>query len=185
MATKPKKAAGTLYDCIRDILELARANVARTVNTTQVAANWLIGREIVEEEKAGKRRAVYGAEQLRELAARLKADFGSGYGVDNLELFRRFYLEYPQLLSGGSSDAPRRKSGLLENSEAMRRKSGAAAVALEIRHAASGEFRQVVYAARGQSAPMPSISPPDWQTGVLHANLSWTHSHPSPFTLHR
>ena len=121
MATKPKQVASTLYHRIRDILESARANVARTVNTTQVVANWLIGREIVEEEQAGKRRAVYGTEQLRELAARLRAGFGSGYGVDNLELFRRFYLEYPQLLSGGNSDAPRRKSGLSENSEAVRR----------------------------------------------------------------
>jgi len=42
MAMKPKNAAGTLYGRICDILELARANVSRTVNTTQVAANWLI-----------------------------------------------------------------------------------------------------------------------------------------------
>ena len=164
MAATPKKASGTLYDRIRDILESARANVARTVNTTQVVANWLIGREIVEEEQAGKRRAAYGAEQLRELAARLRVDFGSGYGVDNLELFRRFYLEYPQLLSGGNSDAPRRKSGLLQNSDAVRRKSRAAAASLEILHAA-----------RGQSALMPSLSPADWQPGVLHPHLSWTH----------
>ena len=48
MATKPKKAvAGTprLYSRIRSILESARASVARTVNATQVVANWLIGRE--------------------------------------------------------------------------------------------------------------------------------------------
>ena len=175
MATKAKVATGTLYDRIRDILESARANVARTVNTTQVVANWFIGREIVEAEQAGKRRAVYGAEQLRELAARLKVDFGSGYGVDNLELFRRFYLEYPQLLSGGNSDAPRRKSGLLENSEAVRRKSGAAALALEILHAASGESSPAVHAARGQLAIAPSLSSHAWQPGVLHPNLSWTH----------
>ncbi len=117
MVTKPKKAASTLYHCIRDILESARANVARTVNTTQVVANRLIGCDIVEKAQAGKRRAVYGAEQLRDLATRLRTDFGSGYGVDNLELFRRSYIEYPQLLSGGNSDALRRNSGLLENSD--------------------------------------------------------------------
>lgn len=154
MATKPKKAvAGTpgLYDRIRNILESARSSVARTVNTTQVVANWLIGREIVEEEQAGKRRAVYGADLLRDLAARLKADFGSGYGVDNLELFRRFYVEYPHLLLGGNSDAARRKSGLLANSETVRRKSEAA---LEIQHAVRGE---------------------SWRPGKLNPNLSWTH----------
>lgn len=87
------------------------------------------------------RRAVYGGEQLRELTSRLKADFGSGYGVDNLELFRRFYLEYPQWLSGGISDAARRKSGLLENSETVCRKSVAA---LEIHHAMRVESQEEV-----------------------------------------
>lgn len=154
MATKPKRAvAGTpgLYDRIRNILESARVGVARTVNTTQVVANWLIGREIVEEEQAGKRRAVYGADLLRDLAARLKADFGSGYGVDNLELFRRFYLEYPHLLLGANSDAARRKSGMLAKFETVRRKSE---VALEIQHAVRGE---------------------SWRPGKLNLNLSWTH----------
>ena len=165
--TKPKAAvpdAPGLYDRIRDILESARAGVARTVNTTQVMANWLIGREIVEEEQRGKRRATYGAEQLRELAVRLKVNFGSGYGVDNLEMFRRFYLEYPQLLSGEISDAPRRKSGLLENSDAVRRKSEALPIALQILHAVSG-----------QSATASSLSSQAWRPGVLHPNLSWTH----------
>ena len=117
MSVKSKKQVPDtphLFDRVRDILESARANVARTVNSTQVVANWLIGRELVEEEQQGKRRAGYGAALLRELAARLKADFGSGYGVDNLELFRRFYLEYPQLLPAVNSDAVRRKSDRLE-----------------------------------------------------------------------
>lgn len=166
MVAKPKKVASTLYHRIRDILESARANIVRTVNTTQVVANWLIGREIVEEEQAGNRRAVYGAEQLRELASRLKADFGSGYGVDNLELFRRFYLVYPQLLLAGKSDAPRRKSDRLENSEAVRRKSRAAGISPEI-----------LDAVHELSVPMSSLSlsPADWQPGVLHPHLSWTH----------
>ena len=42
-----------IYDRIREILESVRINVARAVNTTQVVANWLIGREIVEEEQLG------------------------------------------------------------------------------------------------------------------------------------
>lgn len=149
-----RKTPAVVYQRIRGILESARAGIARTVNTTQVMANWLIGREIVEEEQKGKRRADYGAELLRELAMRLKADFGSGYGVDNLELFRRFYLEYPQLLPGVNSDALRRKSVQPENSETARRKFGASVDALEIQHAPRGE---------------------SWQPGRLHSNLSWTH----------
>ena len=56
MGPKPKEAVTTasrLHDRIREILESARASVARSVNTTQVVANWLIGREIVEEEQRG------------------------------------------------------------------------------------------------------------------------------------
>jgi hypothetical protein len=47
----PKPTA--IYDRIRGILESARSNIARSVNSTQVVANWLIGREIVEEEQGG------------------------------------------------------------------------------------------------------------------------------------
>jgi hypothetical protein len=45
------KQIGSVYERIRQILESARTTVARSVNTTQVVANWLIGREIVEEEQ--------------------------------------------------------------------------------------------------------------------------------------
>jgi predicted GNAT family N-acyltransferase len=61
------KKKAPVYERIRQILESARSSVARTVNTTQVVANWLIGREIVEEEQRGKRRAGYGEELLKEI----------------------------------------------------------------------------------------------------------------------
>lgn len=156
---KPKKAAPEtplLFDRVREILESARSNIARTVNTTQVVANWLIGLEIVEEEQQGKRRAGYGVELLRELAARLKAHFGSGYGVDNLELFRRFYLEYPQLLPKVNSDAVRRKSDPSEKSETVRRNLAASM---------DSNVAYIANAVRAES----------WQPGQLNPNLSWTH----------
>ena len=107
-AAKPeaKKAAKPLFSRVREILDAARARVVRTVNTTQVAANWLIGREIVEEEQRGQRRAGYGAKLLADLSTRLTAEFGRGYSADNLEAFRQFYLDYPQLIS----ETPSRKS---------------------------------------------------------------------------
>ena len=70
MATKkavPAKPAP--YRRVREILETARVSIARTVKTTQVVANWLVGREIIEEEQRGQRRADYGAERLHKLAA--------------------------------------------------------------------------------------------------------------------
>jgi len=53
----PAKEISGVYQRIREILESARAGVARTVNTTQVVANWLIGREIVEGQQRGRKRA--------------------------------------------------------------------------------------------------------------------------------
>ncbi|MGJ7511043.1 PDDEXK nuclease domain-containing protein [Variovorax sp. GT1P44] len=122
---KRADAAPPLFRRVREILDAARAGVARTVNTTQVAANWLIGREIVEEEQRGQRRADYGARLLAELSERLNAEFGRGYSVDNLEAFRQFYLDYPQLISEtvprNSSEAPNLPPS--ERSESLSRKS--------------------------------------------------------------
>jgi predicted GNAT family N-acyltransferase len=78
-----------LYHRIREILESARTGVARTVNTTQVMANWLIGREIVEEEQRGKKRAGYGERLIANLSAQITVEYGGGYSVNNLEHFPR------------------------------------------------------------------------------------------------
>ncbi len=81
MGKKSKKdVAGTprLYDRIRKILETARASVARSVNTTQVVAYWLIGREIVEEDQQGRKRARYGERLLSELADKLTGGIWPG-----------------------------------------------------------------------------------------------------------
>ncbi len=45
----------TIFGRIVDILEETRGHVARTVNSAMVVANWLIGREIVEEEQKNRR----------------------------------------------------------------------------------------------------------------------------------
>lgn len=153
-------AVPPLYGRIREILESARNHVARTVNTTQVIANWLIGREIVEEEQQGKKRAGYGAELLVDLAARLKADFGAGYGVDNLELFRRFYLEYPRLLPEEISDAVRRKSGRASDSFDS----------ASISDAARRNFAALPMSLQVSPDPEAPLAP-----GRLSPSLSWTH----------
>ena len=142
-----------LYERIREILELARTNISRTVNTTRVVANWLIGREIVEEEQKGEERAEYGHQLLEEISEHLKSEFGAGYSVDNLELFRRFYLVYSDLIS----DALRRKSFEEANIfDALPRKLNKTnrPFGFEIGHTVSND----------------SCKP-----GQLHSNLSWTH----------
>jgi predicted nuclease of restriction endonuclease-like (RecB) superfamily len=85
---------------IHDILEQARRQVLRSVNTEMVRAYWLIGREIVEEEQQGQARAGYGEALISQLAAELQARFGKGYTRSNLQYMRQFYLAFPALLDG-------------------------------------------------------------------------------------
>ena len=92
----PDPAADQLYGRIAQILEQARGQVARTVNTAMVHAYWHIGREIVEVEQAGAARAGYGEQVVKQLAARLGAAFGKGFSVQNLRYMRQFYLAFPQ-----------------------------------------------------------------------------------------
>jgi len=84
-----------LYRRVAEILEQARAQVARTVNTAMVTAYWLVGREIVEVEQSGEERANYGEDQVKQLSARLVRSFGKGFGWRNLFSMRAFYLAFP------------------------------------------------------------------------------------------
>ncbi|HEX4422292.1 MAG TPA: DUF1016 N-terminal domain-containing protein [Kofleriaceae bacterium] len=84
-----------LYDRVAEILEQARSQVARTVNTAMVQSYWLIGREIVEVEQVGQARAGYGDEIIELLSTRLRTGFGKGFSVANLRKMRQFYLAFP------------------------------------------------------------------------------------------
>lgn len=84
-----------IYSRIHHIIENARGNIMRAVNSEMVQAYWLIGKEIVEEEQKGKGRAEYGKKLLENLAVNLKADFGEGFDDSNLRYIRKFYLVYP------------------------------------------------------------------------------------------
>ena len=61
----------------------------------QVYTNYEIGRRIFEQEQQGADRAQYGKEPVRDLAARLTGEFGSGFSKTNLKYMRRLYLAYP------------------------------------------------------------------------------------------
>ena len=68
----PAREKVSLYKRIRQILESARTNVSRTVNTTQVVSNWLIGREIVEQMRVVPDELIEFSEDL------IKTDKGKG-----------------------------------------------------------------------------------------------------------
>ena len=87
---------------IKTVLESARRNVAKQVNSELLSAYWNIGRIISEYEQTVPERADYGKQTLKELAKVLTAEFGKGFSRANLQNMRAFYLTYEkcQTLSG-------------------------------------------------------------------------------------
>lgn len=164
--TKPKKpvpevmakedaSAVTLLAAIRGIWESARLQVARSVNSALVQANWLIGRRIVEAEQGGKARADYNRRLLKSLSDALEKEYGSGFSVSALQYMRAFYLGYPALME-------------IQH---------AAGVESEKQHAVRVESAQGSSDAKDHAVRDLSAQPAgaDWQPGKLHACLSWTH----------
>lgn len=81
------------------LIEGARQKVAYTANLAQVYTNYEIGRQIVEEEQGGKRRAGYGEKVIEELSAKLTARYGKGWSEPSLWRMRQFYLLYSDSLN--------------------------------------------------------------------------------------
>ena len=79
----------------RKIIETARNNAVRSVDWCRVQMYWHLGKRIFEEEQQGKDRADYGAYIVKSLAKDLEKEFGSGFGVRQLEQSRQFYRTYP------------------------------------------------------------------------------------------
>ncbi|MGV8992802.1 MAG: PDDEXK nuclease domain-containing protein [Flavobacterium sp.] len=83
-----------IFQQVVDLLQQARQQVLRTVNSTMVLTYFEIGRIIVEEEQKGKERADYGKQLLKGLSQQLTQEFGKGFSVDNLQNMRKFYYLY-------------------------------------------------------------------------------------------
>ncbi len=134
-----------LYERIAGIIEAARGQVARTVNTAMVHAYWFIGREIVEVEQQGQDRATYGDELVKRLAARLTRQFGRGFTQTSLKRMRQFYRAFPS-----GSHLPEELGGP-QKGAALRHLSVGQAKGAPVRHVSEGS---------------PTLFPP---------LLSWTH----------
>lgn len=84
-----------IVDDIKNIILSSRANAVRSVDFCRVQMYWQIGHRIVEEEQGGETRAEYGKYIIKNLSNELIPEFGSGFGVRQLEQARQFYIEYP------------------------------------------------------------------------------------------
>ena len=80
---------------VRNIIDTARSYAIRSVDFSRVQMYWNLGKRIFEEEQQGKDRANYGAYIVKGLAKELEKEYGSGFGVRQLEQSRQFYRTYP------------------------------------------------------------------------------------------
>ncbi len=95
MELKKQETIDTLYNDVCQIIESARSNAVRSVDFCRVQMYWNLGKRIFEEEQQGKERADYGTYLIKNLVKRLEPEFGSGFGIRQLERARSFYRTYP------------------------------------------------------------------------------------------
>ncbi|EIW8581822.1 DUF1016 domain-containing protein [Klebsiella pneumoniae] len=127
-AALPAGYAG-IHGGIVELLDAARQAAARSVNALMTASYWEIGRRIVEAEQKGRRRAGYGEQLMERLSADLTARFGRGFGVNNLESMRRFFLAYPQPEISQTVSGKLGNESPAEKSQAVSRKFDLSALA--------------------------------------------------------
>ncbi len=89
-----KLSNSDLFQSIKYLIESAKQNIVRNINTTMLLTYFEIGRVIVEDEQKGKERAEYAKETLKNLSGQLTTEFGRGYSVDNLQWMRKFFITY-------------------------------------------------------------------------------------------
>ena len=84
----------TLLCELRGLIEETRAHVATTVNAALTMLYWRIGKRINEEILKGER-AVYGAEILQTVSAKLLVEYGSSFSEKNLRRMIQFSEVFP------------------------------------------------------------------------------------------
>lgn len=81
-----------IFQQVVELLQNARQQVLRTVNSTMVYSYFEIGKIIVEEEQNGKDRAEYGKQLLKGLSQQLTKEFRKDFSIRDLKQIRQFYL---------------------------------------------------------------------------------------------
>lgn len=79
---------------IKAIVYTAKQKAYQAADLFQVAANWLVGKRIVEQEQHGRERAEYGKRIIEFASEALTAEYGKGYSATTLRNYRKFYLSF-------------------------------------------------------------------------------------------
>jgi predicted nuclease of restriction endonuclease-like (RecB) superfamily len=85
----------TIIPDIKAIIANAQNKAVRAVDNVRVLMYWHIGKRIFEEEQQGKNRADYGEYLIKYLSEGLQPEFGSGFSVRQLHLYRQFFRTFP------------------------------------------------------------------------------------------
>ena len=104
MRRETSKTSGVRLDeeasfvvALKQIVQSARTRAYAAINYAQVEANWLVGRQIVEQEQHGNARAEYGKRIIRLASEELTKEFGAGFSERTLRQFRQFYQMFPEV----------------------------------------------------------------------------------------
>lgn len=79
---------------IKSIIAQSRDRAIRAVDHQRTLMYWHIGKRIFEEEQEGKDRADYGKYLIKYLSEQLQPEFGSGFSVRQINLYRQFYRTF-------------------------------------------------------------------------------------------
>lgn len=80
---------------IKNIIVQSKDKAIRAVDHQRTLMYWHIGKRIFEEEQEGKDRADYGKFLIKYLSEQLQPEFGSGFSVRQINLYRQFYRTFP------------------------------------------------------------------------------------------
>ena len=85
----------SLINQIKAIIVASQERAIRAVDHERTIMYWHIGKYIFEEEQQGKDRAEYGKYLTKYVSQQIEPEFGSGFGVRQLEMIRQFYRTFP------------------------------------------------------------------------------------------
>ena len=90
------------FKSVCELIQQARRNVEKHINTAMTITYYEIGRRIIEQEQHGEKRAQYGKRILQGLSEYLTTNLGKGFSMENLRLMRKFFTTYSVDMQSGA-----------------------------------------------------------------------------------
>lgn len=84
----------TIITDIKNIIAHSKDKAIKAVDHQRTLMYWHIGERIFEEEQKGKDRADYGTFLIKYLSEQLQPEFGSGFSIRQINLYRQFYRTF-------------------------------------------------------------------------------------------